>query len=224
MRPSVSTQSSPNSNGPRHADRVLEALSTLAALLDRTINEVKGLDSEFHKSLLQAVQDKETSVQNQATQHLNRTLTEARSKLEEEFSERINELSSKWDEERNFLNAELGKMTQSAAQWEAERARLNGELERLARVQAATQAEAEKAIIAMKAASAAAKTAKTESVKTDVLNAEIKRVEGLIKEVSQLIEDPSSELSSVIRKNVERAELESYVKGIQFALNDFRPK
>jgi hypothetical protein len=76
----------------------------------------------------------------------------------------------------------------------------------------------------MKAAAAAAKTAKTEAVKTETLSAEIQRVEGLIKEVSVLIEDPTTELSSVIRKNVERAELESYVKGIQFALNDFRSR
>jgi hypothetical protein len=43
---------------------------------------------------------------------------------------------------------------------EGERARLSGELERMSRVQAATQAEAEKAIMAMKASSTAAKNAK----------------------------------------------------------------
>ena len=57
------------------------------------------------------------------------------------------------------------------------------------------------------------------SVSTGALTKEIERVEGLIKEISDLIENPSTELSTVIRKNVERAELESYLKGIRFALN-----
>ena len=35
----------------RAADRILEALSTLAALLNRTINEVKTLDSDFENSV-----------------------------------------------------------------------------------------------------------------------------------------------------------------------------
>jgi hypothetical protein len=109
-------------------------------------------------------------------------------------------------------------MTQTSAQWETERARLNGELERLARVQAATQAEAEKAIGALRAATASAKNPPAGAADNDAVQAEILRVEGLVKEITALIENPTSELSIVIRKNVERAELESYVKGIRFAL------
>jgi len=41
----------------------------------------------------------------------------------------------------------------------------------------------------------------------------------LIKQLSVLIEDTAIDLSTVIRKNVERAELASYVKGIRYALN-----
>ena len=36
---------------------------------------------------------------------------------------------------------------------------------------------------------------------------------------SPLIEDPAAELSVVIRKNVERADMESYLKGIRYVLN-----
>jgi hypothetical protein len=48
---------------------------------------------------------------------------------------------------------------------------------------------------------------------------EIEQTERRIEEISILIEDPETELSTVIRKNVERAELESYLKGIRFASN-----
>src|ERR1041384_6800291 len=147
----------------RATDRVLEALSTLAALIDRTINEVKNVDSDFQARLLQAVHETETSLQSQAALHLETALNETRSKLEEQFARKIADLSAQWEQERTRLNSELNTVTQTAAQWEAERSRLNGELERLARVQAATQAEAEKAILAMKSASQAAKSAKSAS-------------------------------------------------------------
>src|SRR5436190_6102446 len=206
----------------RATDRVLEALSTLAALLDRTISEVRSLDTDFDKRVRQAVHETEDSLQSKAAQHLENTLTETRSKLEEHFASRIAELSTQWNGERNRLNTELGKMAQTTAQWESERTRLNGELERLARVQAATQAEAEKAILAVKAATTSAKNAK--SANSEALSAEIETVEARIKEISALIEDPASELSTVIRKNVERAELESYVKGIRFAISNGNTK
>ena len=202
------------------ASRAIEALSTLAALLDRTINEVKVLDSDFQKRLLQAVHETEASLQGQAAQHLEEALKETRTKLEEHFTNKVAELSAQWEEERNRLNGELSKMVQTTAEWEAERARLNGEIERLSRVQAATQAEAEKAITAMKTASASATSAKAgPSVNSEALTTEIGRIEDAINQISALIENPATELSTVIRKNVERAELESYLKGIQFAVN-----
>jgi len=192
--------------GSRLTDRVLEALSTLAALIDRSINEVKALESQFQNRI-------EASV------------TEARAKFEEESTKRITDLTAESQAERNRLSKDLDKISQAGVEWEAERTRLNVELEKLARLQAATQAEAQSAIMAMKAASSAAKTAKAgASINTDVLNAEIQRIEGLIKEISDLIENPATELSTVIRKNVERAELESYLKGIRFALNTDTPK
>src|SRR2546426_6031265 len=50
-----------------------------------------------------------------------------------------------------------------------------------------------------------------------VIAAEISRVESLIKEIVALIDDPETELSTIIRKNVEKAELDAYLKGILFA-------
>jgi len=62
------------------------------------------------------------------------------------------------------------------------------------------------------------------AVDNEALMKEMERVEGQVKEISALIEDPATELSTVIRKNVERAELESYLKGIRFALNGISKK
>src|SRR3989454_8637834 len=48
---------------------------------------------------------------------------------------------------------------------------------------------------------------------------EVSRVESLIKEVVALMDDPDTELSTIIRKNVEKAELDAYLKGIMFAFD-----
>jgi hypothetical protein len=201
----------------RATDRVLEALSTLAALLDRTINEVKGLDSTFQERVLQAVQEKEASLKREAAQKLEEALAEERTKFEAQLKTKLADIKSDWETERSRLSGEVNRVTQTATQWELERTRLTGEIEKLARVQAATQAEAEKAIAAMRAA--AASKSGTASINSEALAKEVERVEVLVKQISDLIENPATELSTVIRKNVERAELESYLKGIRFAVN-----
>ena len=205
--------------GARATDRIVEALSTLAALLDKTINEVKTLDSDFQNRILQAVRDTESSLQSQAAQQLENALAETRTKFEEQFKTKLAEISADWEVERMRLNNEVTRLTQVGAKWETERARLTAEVEHLARVQAATQAEAEKAFAAAKAAISSVAKPATPLTDNEALTAEMERVQGLIKEISDLIEDPATELSTVIRKNVERAELESYLKGIRFALN-----
>jgi hypothetical protein len=204
--------------GARAADRVVEALSTLAALLDRAINEVKSLDSDFQDRLLQAVHETEVSLQSQAAHHMETAVAESRSKFEAQLKSRLEEISGEWEAERARLNNEINRLTQAGTRWETERARLSSELERLARVQAATQAEAEKAFAAAKAATSISKPGSTASG-AEALTKEMERVDVLVKEVTALIEDPTTELSTVIRKNVERAELEAYLKGLRFALN-----
>jgi DNA repair exonuclease SbcCD ATPase subunit len=53
---------------------------------------------------------------------------------------------------------------------------------------------------------------------TKAVETEISRVESQLHEILSVIENPSTELSTVIRKNVEKAELDSYLKGILFTL------
>ncbi len=50
------------------------------------------------------------------------------------------------------------------------------------------------------------------------IDEEVKRVEELTAEIARLIDDPDTELATVIRKNVERAALDAYLKGILFSL------
>jgi len=62
------------------------------------------------------------------------------------------------------------------------------------------------------------------AVPSDKIEQEIARVQGVLAEVLKLIDDPASALSTVMRKNVEKAELECYLKGIRFATGQGEPK
>ena len=53
---------------------------------------------------------------------------------------------------------------------------------------------------------------------SETINAEIARVETQLSQIIAIIDDPETELATVIRKNVEKAELDSYLKGILFSL------
>ena len=167
-------------------DRVLQALTTLAALLDRTISEMKSLDSEFQERLLRAVHYTEASLQSQTAKHLEAA-------------------SAEWKIERARLDGALERTARMGAEWEAERGRLNAEIERLQSALAVAQVH--KAIEA----------ATEPPANIAALSKEIERVEKLIGNISAVIEDPAADLSTVIRKNVERSELEAYLKGIRYA-------
>ncbi len=263
---------------PHATDRLIQALSTLGALLDRTINEVKTLDSDFQNRLLQAVHDTETSLQQQASEHLQHALSETEERLHAEMAatienvrqeltadrdkaaaeqlrvavreaeervrieiaaerdksaaeelrqavreteERvraemnaaIENLRAELNAEREKLNTALDHSAQATLQWESERKSLQDELEKTRQ----TLAEAETKLKEAAAAPPPPAPAPSSS-NHKALDAEIERIEGQIAKITALIDDPVTELSTVIRKNVERAELDSYLRGIRFAL------
>jgi hypothetical protein len=130
------------------------------------------------------------------------------------------DLTAKWDTERaklvNERNRAQQRLADAAADYEAQveeavnevRTQLTNEMDSLRR-------ELEEAKRAVAAASKRA-AASDGSPEGDSILGEITRVEGLIQAISQIVEDPETELSIVIRKNVERAELESYLRGLRF--------
>jgi chromosome segregation ATPase len=64
----------------------------------------------------------------------------------------------------------------------------------------------------------AAQNEKAPGLDSAAIATEVSRVEALISEIIGIIDDPDTELSTIIRKNVEKSELDSYLKGILFAL------
>src|SRR5262249_25550968 len=64
----------------------------------------------------------------------------------------------------------------------------------------------------------AAHTSTGAGLDTDAISAEVSRVEGMLSEIIAVIDNPDTELATVIRKNVEKAELDAYLRGILFTL------
>jgi hypothetical protein len=64
----------------------------------------------------------------------------------------------------------------------------------------------------------AAQTGGGSGLDTAAINAEVSRVEKQISEIIAIIDNPDTELSTIIRKNVEKAELDAYLRGILFSL------
>jgi hypothetical protein len=116
------------------------------------------------------------------------------------------------DRVRAELSFERDRAIQSAAERDAEHRQTIEKLQR----------ELAGAVEQARTAAASVQAAPTEVDKDGVdigsIHAEVARVEGLIQATSELIEDPEAELSVVIRKNAERAELESYLRGVRFSI------
>ena len=217
----------------RSGERILEALATLGALLDRTMNEVKNLDREFDSRLNKAIHDAEARVRDDVTsglterfqQEMQSVLEVSRMEFESE-RERINaamnkamQTSSNLQGERERLHRDLTQAVESATVLEKERARLHGEIRALKEQMEKAEKEVERA---RKTAEAAAQTAREAADRREApveVVAEMAKIEEKIREISAEIEDPATELTVVIRKNVERSELDSYLKGIRLVVD-----
>ena len=69
----------------------------------------------------------------------------------------------------------------------------------------------------------AARKAKQAERSLDDLAGEIKRVEGMLKDLSKKLDDPEIELSAMMRLTVSRNELIAYLRGIRYALGEAEP-
>jgi hypothetical protein len=103
------------------------------------------------------------------------------------------------------------------ARFEADKAKLLSERNRAQQRLADAASEFEQQLEQAKQQAPAPKAA-APSPNTQLIRDELTRVEGLIQKISDTIEDPETELSVVIRKNAERAELESYLRGLRFKI------
>jgi hypothetical protein len=151
----------------------------------------------------------------------------------ESLNRQFQDSRSTWESERRRLNAEVERLEQQLQRVSETRERVSKEVVdqlRLQYEQRLHEAIQQKTQLAQELQTAstllesertrlsAAHQGTGEGLDTETISAEVSRVENLINEIISIIDDPDTELSTVIRKNVEKAELDSYLKGILFAL------
>lgn len=148
----------------------------------------------------------------------------------------MHEARSNWDDERRRLNSQIERMEQQLQRVSDTRDRVSSEIVDQLRKQyeqKLQEAIQQKTHLAaeLQSASALLETERTRlsteitqsqkddgGLNTDAIDAEVKRVEALIGEIVAVIDNPETALSTIIRKNVEKAELDAYLKGILFSL------
>jgi hypothetical protein len=304
----------------RAKDRLGQTVSALAKLLDRTMNDIQMLESEFEQQIAQTISETEASVERRAAERLHLAVEEAqqsarssvREALEAQFREEtavaVEAVRKKLAAENAQLEQEISRLRQTGADWEVERARLTTESQRANQLLDQTRQDhsrnlaetdeaaalalerqistavdrvrseltarwnAERAYIVAERNRAQQRLAESSTdyeqqlansldilrskltderdelrreldkttqqlaqmhseqnrtreerdhppvANVETLRAEISRVEDLIQALSEDIENPETELSAVIRKNAERAELESYLRGLRFSI------
>jgi chromosome segregation ATPase len=164
-------------------------------------------------------------------------LKQQKESLDRDFQDRRNE----WDAERRRLNSEIERRDQQLQRMSVEKDGVSSEVvdqlrkqyeQRLQEVvhqktqlaqelqRASTMLEAERARLSSQIGSSDNNTdgKQNGALNKAAIDAEVARVEGQIQQLASLIDDPETELSTVIRKNVEKAELDAYLKGILFSL------
>jgi uncharacterized protein YeeX (DUF496 family) len=156
--------------------------------------------------------------------------------LERELQESRDELRS----ERRRLNSEIDRRDQQIQQMSSSAGGVSAEfVEQLRKqyeqrlqdaisqkTQLAQELQSASALLETERARLTAEISRAESkggksagaVDPGAIATEVARVEGKIQQIVALIDNPETELSTVIRKNVERAELDAYLKGILFSM------
>jgi chromosome segregation ATPase len=110
-------------------------------------------------------------------------------------------------DERDRLRGQVEELTDVAAQREVERNRLKEECEWANQMLADANSD----------------RSSDPYGSSDSVSTEEARIEKLMQELSTLIDDPTTELAVVIRKTVERAQLDFYLKGLRFSATGVGP-
>jgi chromosome segregation ATPase len=143
----------------------------------------------------------------------------------EGLQRQMQDAQTAWDAERRRLEQQLQRTSETRGQLSNEvvdqlRKQYEQRLQEaiLQKTQLATELQSASALLeAERTRLVAAQADGRNGVDTAAITAEISRVERQLSEVIAVIDSPDTELATVIRKNVEKAELDAYLKGILFS-------
>jgi hypothetical protein len=169
-------------------------------LLTETLEKQRGSKQENDQAVVEAKSREISAAVQKVRDEMKAEADRMRQEWDAEFSKLVDESSSVLDE-KNRLQKELEHASNLAAQHEQERDQLQQDL-----------TKAKQAIADGQSAGGG-----NGHIDLDIVQEEANRVEASLQAIIKAIDDPSAELSFVVRKNVERAQLDSYLQGLRFA-------
>ena len=212
-----------------HAEQLVEEYEQQAAEREQTNKLLSEAVEKQRSSLLENEQIAAETMEREiaaAVQKVRDELKGEEDRMREEWDSELSRLAdenSNTLEDRKRLQEELERVKSTAAQGGQERDRLQEELERVKSTAAQREQERDRLQEDLDQAMQALNEAKSSeghesgNIDLDVVREEVARVETSLQTIIKAIEDPSAELSFVVRKNVERAQLDSYLQGLRFA-------
>src|SRR5207244_1578354 len=154
--------------------------------LEEKLAEARTEAQKYHQSVLKAEQELSTATRE--VEVLQRSMADTRQQVNSEI---VDQLRRQYDQKIQEMIQQKTQLSQelhvASTMLASERARFTSEV---------------------------AKSKSETTFDAASLDAEVRRVESMIQEIDKLISDPETELSTVIRKNVEKAELDAYLRGI----------
>jgi len=178
-------------------ERLRNEISTAKQLLTE-YEQVAAERERAHRILAETVENQRAALgeREKASSDFQAELRKERARVAQEWESERERLSMECGElrhERNRFREELGRLADAAAKSDIEKARLREQCE------------------------------KSESSARDLREAntlvreEAARVEAVMHDLVQIIENPATDVSAIIRKNVERAQLDAYLRGLKFS-------
>jgi chromosome segregation ATPase len=204
--------------------RNLEEANNENESLERQLKEVRGTWESERRRLTADMEKLRRDIQQLSENHDNGNNEALHKAFEED--------RKKWESEQRGLTSQIAELQQRLEQISKKGTQVSNEvLDQLRqqyeqRLQEALQQKSKLA----EELHSASELLKAERSRTDdgskdgdgfdglAVQSEISRVEGELNEIVAVIENPNTDLSIVIRKNVEKAELDSYLRGILFTL------
>jgi len=184
-------------------------IQRLGQIMGETRSSYETRLDEVNRQRLQAEQQLETAGRNWETERL-------------QLRRRIDELQQALDQQKTRQEVSPEIVDQLRRQYDVKIQEMIKERTAIAeQLQRATSLlQTERARFAKEISKASSGSGETggPSPNSGEVDAEVQRVKGMIQVIVHTIDDPATELSTVIRKNVEKAELDAYLHGIHFAL------
>jgi chromosome segregation ATPase len=126
-------------------------------------------------------------------------------KIQEAADEKLKKARSGWETERSQMKSQINRLEGAVAEAIARASNPMRATQSVKSASALLEAERTRLV--------AAQAGGRNGVDTAAITGEVSRVERQLSEVIAVIDNPNTELATVIRKNVEKAEPDAYLKG-----------